>query len=57
MTIAILNETFRGMADLKVVRKGIDGNPDLLMHWPTPQNFVLTDNKEQRMQYTRDSLG
>lgn len=53
MTIALLNETFKGISELKMYRHS-DG---LLYHLPTPQNFVLQDQKEQRMQYTRDWMG
>lgn len=53
MTISILNETFKGISELKVLRH----KDNLLMHWPTPNNFVLQDTKEQRMQYTRDWMG
>ena len=53
MTIQILNTTFKGLADLKFLRH----SDDVLMHWPTPQNFVLQDTKEQRIQMSRNNFG
>lgn len=53
MTVAVLNETFKGLADLKL--RNIETGR--LLHLPIPNNFVVENNIEERKQYSRTALG
>lgn len=53
MTVSVLNRTFKGLADLKL-RRTSDG---ALYHLPVPSTFVVDNNIEQRIQYTRTGQG
>lgn len=53
MTVSVLNRTFKGIAELKL-RRSSDG---AVLHLPTPNTFVVENNVEEKIQYTRTAQG
>jgi hypothetical protein len=53
MTITVFNESFVGLSELKLQRIS-DGR---VLHLPTPANFVVQENKQQKIQRTKSSQG
>lgn len=53
MTIAVFNETFVGISELKFQR--ISDNR--VLNLPTPANFVIQENKQQKIQRTKSTQG
>ena len=53
MTIQKLNQTIKGVAELKLQRL----SDNAILHLPTPTNFVVDNAIEQRMQVTQNSQG
>lgn len=53
MTVSVLNRTFIGIAELKL-RRTSDG---VILHLPTPNTFIVENNVEEKIQYTRTSQG
>lgn len=53
MTIAKLNSTIKGVAELKLQRL----SDNAILHLPTPTNFVIDNAIEQRIQTTQNSQG
>jgi hypothetical protein len=53
MTISVLNRTFKGLAELRL-RRATDG---AILHLPVPNTFIVENNIEQRIQYSRSAQG
>ena len=53
MTVSVLNRTFKGIAELKL-QKLADNS---ILHLPTPNTFVVENNIEEKIQYTRTAQG
>lgn len=53
MTVSVLNRTFKGLAELKL-RRTSDG---AILHLPTPNTFIVENNVEEKIQYTRTAQG
>lgn len=53
MTVSVLNRTFKGIAELKLKRSK-DG---AILHLPTPNTFMVDNNVEEKIQYTRTAQG
>ena len=53
MTVSVLNRTFKGIAEVKL-RRSSDG---AILHLPTPNTFMVENNVEEKIQYTRTAQG
>ena len=53
MTVKVFNETFVGVSELKFQRI----SDKRVLNLPTPANFVVQENKQQRIQRTKSSQG
>jgi hypothetical protein len=53
MTISVFNETFVGISELKFQRI----SDDRVLNLPTPANFVIQENKQQKIQRTKSTQG